>query len=167
MSGLDALAAALAPSSRLRRRPRARERKLRTPRVKVPRVLERTEQANGLKLLGTLGGKDSYYVLGTHRRKDEFDHGTHQTPGISDVIWFLPRAGGVLFWEAKAKDGKPSPAQVELRERVLACTAADRGVYHCLGTYDDLIAWLMSIGLLKADSVPHYRVPQPREVSST
>jgi hypothetical protein len=153
MSGLADLAAILSPSVRRRFGPRLR-------RAKMPRVLEKAEQANGVALLYKVGCP-RVYVLGTHRRKAESDHGTHQTPGISDVIAFLPRVLGVLFWEVKARGGKSSDEQAELAELVRACTAAGLGVHYCLGTYDDLIAWLMSVGLLKADQVPYYRVPPP------
>lgn len=113
-----------------------------------PRVLEKTEQASGVQLLARIGAKP--YVLGRPRRKGDYP-GTMQTKGIADVVVLLPRALGVLFWEAKAAGGKLTLEQAELRDLVLACTAAGRGVYHCAGGYDALIATLMNLGLLKPD----------------
>ena len=159
MSGLDALAAMLDAASGQRRSRGAGSRRR---RAAMPRILEKTEQANGVRLLYAIGCP-RVYVLGTRRAKGDYQ-GTRQTPGISDVICFLPRVLGVLFWEVKAKGGKPSEAQAELAELVTACQTAGLGIHYCVGTYDDLIAWLTAFGLLKADQVPHYRLPRRRGI---
>lgn len=139
--------------------PRRRQARQRVRGASLPRTLEKTEQANSVKTLYSVGCP-RVYVLGTRRKKTDTDHGTHQTPGISDIIAFLPRALGVLFHEVKAKGGRMSDPQIELRDLVELCTAAGLGIYHCVGTYDDLIAWLIGFGLLKSDQVPHYRLPK-------
>jgi hypothetical protein len=122
----------------------------------VPRVLEKTEQASGCKLLLTLGA--AVYELGTKRPKGDYQ-GTRQTPGISDVIAFLPRTMGVIFWEAKAAGGRMRPEQWAFRAIVLMCERAGLRIYHVLGGYDALIAALIRLGLLVESQVPHYRLP--------
>jgi hypothetical protein len=121
----------------------------------VPRLLEKTEQGSGCQLLLTLGA--AVYVLGTRRPKGE-DQSTRQTPGISDVIAFLPRATGVVFWEVKAVGGRMSPEQVAFRTIVLLCERAGLGIYHVLGGYDALIAFLVRRGLAVASQFPYYRL---------
>ena len=132
-----------------------------------PRQLEKSEQAGGVKLLMLLGAK--VYVLGTRRSRgkpcpkcgtfvDEHQ-GTRQTPGIGDVLAFLPARDGVrepLWWEAKRPiNGRLSSAQREFRDLCLAARAA-----HCVGSCDDLINWLIENRYLRDSQVPHYRVRQ-------
>lgn len=135
---------------------RRARRPSRRPIGTAPIPLEKHEQAAGVGLLAWLGAKP--YALGTARRKGDYQ-GTNQTPGISDVIAFLPRTKGVLFWEVKSQRGMPSVEQLELQALALACEAAGLGVFHCLGTFDALIAKLIAIGLLRPDQVAHYRLP--------
>lgn len=127
--------------------------------------LESAEQLGIRKLMLSLGAKE--YVLGTKRRKTDF-HGTMQTPGIADLQFFLPdRRGGrahlsprrLVIVEAKRqKGGRFSPDQVQYRD---LCVAA--GVDYIGGCLDDVIAWLIHEGYLRADQVPHYRTaPEAR-----
>jgi hypothetical protein len=114
------------------------------------RVPERVEQAHIVRLVRTLGG--TVYVLGTTRRRG--DHpGTMQTPGLADLLAFLPVRPHMrerqLWIECKARDGRLSPAQVEFRERCLAA-----GVAHVVGALDDVIAWLTAEGYLRRGQVP-------------
>jgi hypothetical protein len=51
------------------------------------RVPERVQQAHIIRLVRTIGGV--VYVLGTVRRRGDYQ-GTMQTPGISDLLVFLP-----------------------------------------------------------------------------
>jgi hypothetical protein len=121
------------------------------------RVSEKVEQAHGVQLLRTIGAK--VWVLGTVRRRG--DHpGTMQTPGVADVLAFLPVRGEpnqrlFLVWECKADGGRLRLEQIEFRD---ACLAAD--VRHLVGDYNALTAWLTEHRYVKADSVPHYRQPQ-------
>lgn len=86
----------------------------------IGRRLEKHEQADGVRLLETVGAK--VYVLGTRRRKGDHQ-GTMQTPGIADVLAFLPlREPGrvitrraVWFEFKREKGGRLSPAQQEFR----------------------------------------------------
>jgi hypothetical protein len=121
-------------------------------------VLEKTEQANTVQLFATIGA--DVYQLGTRRPRgrpcpccgtfvSEFQ-GTCQTPGISDLVVFLPgHAGGdgprpVLFLEQKASGGRFSPAQTHFRDVVQRSTAE-----YAAGTVDDVIAWLEQRGYLR------------------
>lgn len=139
-----------------------------TPRRK-PVQHEKGEQASGVKLLRSLGA--AVYVLGTRRARGSRcrcgafvpgDQGTRQTPGVADVLAFLPAprgtrlAGCQLWWEAKrAAGGRASDAQ-----RVFAANCAAAGVAHCLGDVNDLVAWLIEHGYLRANQVAHYRTQQ-------
>jgi hypothetical protein len=150
-----------------------------TPR-KPPVQREKIQQGFIVQLYETVGAK--VYVLGTRRpggsrcRKcGEFNpehQGTCQTPGISDLIVFLPFPPGrdsfqqptkvLLFHEAKAKDAhgrmnEMSDEQRELRELVLASCNE-----HVVGDLDAAIAFLLERGYLRADQVPHYRLPNTK-----
>jgi len=124
--------------------------------VVTRRQPERAIQAGGVKLLCSLGAK--IYVLGTTRRKGDY-YGTMQTPGLPDVLAFLPaygmtRPARLLCWEAKAPKGRMSVPQVTFAQH-----CHDAGVAHVVGDLDALIAWLISNGYLRAENVPHYRRP--------
>ncbi len=58
------------------------------------------------------------------------------TPGVPDLICFCPRRG-LFFVEVKAPGGRPTPAQLEFRER---CTAA--GAQHVLGGANEVLTFL-------------------------
>lgn len=136
-----------------------------------PRVNEKVEQQQIVKLLLSVGGR--VYVLGTRRAKPPKGlvletqeqkrewFSTRQTPGISDVLAFVPerRVGRTkprraLCVECKADGGRLSDAQKEFRD---LCGEAD--VDHVAGQLNDVIAWLIEAQLLRADRVPHYRLP--------
>jgi hypothetical protein len=72
--------------------------------------------------------------------------GTRQTPGLSDLIAFLPGVpSAVLFIEQKrARGGRLSEAQQDFRALCECSTAG----YVC-GTVDDVIAWLTARGYLR------------------
>ena len=118
-----------------------------------PVPLEKHEQAAGVGLLRSL--HCTVYVLGTARRAGDWQ-GTCQTPGICDVQAWLPDARGLLLWEVKSRVGKPSPAQVEFQTLARACEERGCGIYYCLGPFDNLIAKLITLGLLKPGQVAHY-----------
>lgn len=124
--------------------------------LQPPRVPEKVEQAHGVQLLRSIGGK--VYVLGGHRRKGDYQ-GTMQTEGIADVFAFIPVRGErrwvFLAWECKAYGGRMRPEQ---REFEALCT--DAGITHIAGPFDVLIEWLAARGFVKADQFPHYRQPQ-------
>jgi len=122
-------------------------------------VLEKAEQAHVVQLLRGLGG--IVYVVGTHRKKGDYQ-GTMQTPGIPDVMAFMPPRVvlGVarpvfLFIECKAKGGRLSLDQDNFRRH-----CADALVEHVVGGLDDVIAWLVARQYVKAEQFPHYRQPQ-------
>lgn len=120
----------------------------------VPR--EKHEQKAGVDLLRWL--RCAVYITGTARPKG--DHpGTCMTPGIPDVLCLLPNNFGVLFWEVKSRVGRPRPEQAAFADVIAGYESAGLPIYHCLGPYDALRAKLVSIGLLRADQVPHYALP--------
>ena len=113
---------------------------------------ERVIQAHIVRLLRHVGCQT--YTLGTTRRRG--DHpGTMQTPGLPDILAFLPRSLGVLFVEAKAPGGKLRDEQRQFREACIACDAPYR-VHHVVGGLDAVIILLMALGLLKPDQVASY-----------
>jgi hypothetical protein len=116
-------------------------------------------QAHVVQLARTVGGK--VWVLGVHRRGTDFQ-GTMQTPGISDLVLFIPEGGRwhLVFFECKAAGGRLSREQVEFRDLVLAVAANASVVHHLVGGLDPFIAWLVTRGLVKAENVAHYRRPQ-------
>lgn len=137
--------------------------------ARSPRKLqhpERHEQKAIVGLLTSLGAK--VYVLGTTRKKGDFQ-GTMMSPGLPDLLVFLPypkhyaewpgteplRARTLLVIECKAKKGRLRPEQAEFQEM---CHKAD--VHHVVGGLDVVIAFLIAFGFIKAENVPHYRLPK-------
>lgn len=116
--------------------------------------LEKHEQADGVQLLRTLGA--AVYVLGTVRAKG--DHpGTRQTPGLPDVMAFLPPRGLMygaefLCWEVKRAGGRLRPEQVEFQAH---CRAA--GVAHVVGDLTALMVWLVEHRYLRRESLSYER----------
>jgi hypothetical protein len=100
-------------------------------------------------LLRSLGGL--VWTIGTTRRAGDYQ-GTMMAAGLPDVIAAV--RGRMLMLECKAKGGRPSEAQ-----RVFQAACADCGVHHVVGGVDELLRWLVAEGLVKADAVPHYRMP--------
>ena len=140
----------MAPRGAYRRRP-----------ASAARVPEKAEQAHGVQLVRSIGG--TAYVLGGHRRRTDHQ-GTMQTPGIPDVMFFLPPPPSVftpphtlrlfLFWECKAAGGTLRPEQ-----RLFEQLCQDAKISHLVGPFDALILWLAQNGYVTADSFPHYRQP--------
>lgn len=124
--------------------------------------LEKVEQLGIRELMLKIGAAE--YVLGTTRKRG--DHpGTMQTPGIADLQFFLPErrvervALGftrrfVVVEAKRERGGRFSTAQIEYRG---LCAAA--GVDYIGGCLNDVIAWLMREGYVKAANIPHYRLP--------
>jgi hypothetical protein len=122
---------------------------------------ERVIQAHIVRLLHHVGCQ--VYTLGTTRRRGDYQ-GTMQTPGLPDVLAFLPRALGVLFVEVKAPKGRLRPEQALFRELCMALVASQ--VYHVTGGLDAVMLRLMQVGLLKPDQVAFYHTtltPAQRE----
>jgi hypothetical protein len=134
----------------------------------MPIQREKAEQAHIVQLLRSIGG--AVYVLGTRRRRGDHQ-GTMQTPGLPDVIAFLPTrehacirlvVDGVslplkrLFVcvECKATGGRLRPEQRAFRD-----FCRDAGIQHVSGDFDAIIAWLIDFGYVQADQFPHYRQP--------
>jgi hypothetical protein len=119
------------------------------------RVPERAEQHHIVTLVRQLGG--FVYVLGTTRRRHDYP-GTMQTPGIADLLVFLPVRGTPhlrqVWIEVKASDGRLSPPQRAFRDR---CQRA--GVDHLSGTLDAVIAFLTAEGYLRAERQHHIATP--------
>ena len=116
--------------------------------MKPPRVPERIVQRQVVHLLRSLGGE--VWVLGTVRPRGDTP-GTRQTAGIGDLFCCL--RGRALWVEVKAAGGKLRPEQQQFRAAVLQTPC-----HHVVGGVDEVIAWLVGEGLLRADCVPHYRL---------
>jgi hypothetical protein len=125
-------------------------------RATLPRVPERAVQQHIVTMLRSLGGE--VWELGTTRSRRDHHMGTRQTPGVPDLIAFLPPRRRdrwvLLFIEAKADGGRLRPAQARFRELALL---AD--IEHVVGDLNAVIAWLIAEEYLKSDQVPHYRLP--------
>lgn len=127
-------------------------------RKSAVRVPEKVVQRHIVATLRTVGAE--VYELGTRRPRGDHQ-GTCQTPGLSDVIAFLPALPRtcppekrvLLFVEAKAAGGRLRPEQVRFRELSLAADIA-----HVVGDLDAVIAWLIEAGYLKETQVPAYRL---------
>lgn len=131
--------------------------RVRTPRISKSggRLSEKVVQQQIVNTLRSLGA--AVYVLGTRRPAGDYQ-GTRQTPGIPDVLAFVPcvlTASVVQLWvECKAPGGRASVEQQQFRAR---CDQA--GVAHVMGGLEELTAWLIERGIVRADRVPHYRLP--------
>lgn len=141
-----------------------------TPRRR-PVQREKHEQVQVVQLLTSLGGR--VYVLGTRRRRGApcphcgafvAEHqGTRQTPGIGDVLAYLPPPplgarlnGYVALWvECKAAGGRLSDDQQAFRTFTVGA-----GIAHVVGGLNDVIAWCLREGYLKPDQVLHERLPK-------
>jgi hypothetical protein len=122
-------------------------------RLHGTRPLEKAEQAGTIKLLTLLGA--DVYVIGTTRPRGRpcpscgtfvAEHaGTCQTPGMSDLVVFLPgaRPRRVCFIEQKRPGGRLSEPQ----ERFKALAEHSTALY-VAGTLDDVIAWLQRQGVM-------------------
>ena len=121
---------------------------------------ERYEQADGVKLLQSLGAV--VYVSGTVRRRGDYQ-GTMQTPGIPDVAAFLPppkfampwpagQLRRLVYWECKSATGRLSEPQ---REYQRLCQLS--GVWHVVGDVNALLVFLVKEGYVRADQLTAQR----------
>ena len=128
-------------------------------RVRAPRVPEKAEQAHIVQLLFSINA--AVWVLGTRRPRGDYG-GTCQTPGVPDLVAFLPstrdRATRQVWIECKAAGGRLRSEQQQFKT---LCETA--GVPHIVGGLDAVIAWLCAEGYVKAESFPHYRRPPAPE----
>ena len=76
------------------------------------------------------------------------------------MLAILPKALGVIFWEAKAPGGRMSPEQRALRLIVQEYSRRGSPVFHVLGGASALTTALIAVGLVKPDQVPHYRLAE-------
>lgn len=100
------------------------------------------------------------WELGTKRSRRDYHMGTRQTPGVPDLLIFLPPVPPAVHWlfvflEAKAQGGRLRPEQARFRD--LATLAQQ---HHIVGGLDAFIAFLLQHGYLTRDQVPHYRLPE-------
>lgn len=122
-------------------------------------IPEKTVQAHIVQLLRSLGAR--VYVLGVRRRRGDYQ-GTMMSPGIPDLMVFLPRrppaaAGSLLFIEVKAAGGRLRPEQTTFRA---LCTLA--AVSYITGDLDAVVAWLMDQGYLRRDQIAWHRLPKEK-----
>ena len=107
--------------------------------------LEKEIQADIVKLLETVGA--AVYKIGTKRKKDDHQ-GTMQTPGIPDLVSFVPvpnaRYSVQLWIEVKRPAGSKTWAQRDFRLRAL-----EAGCEHVVGGVDEVLDWLKARGVVK------------------
>lgn len=132
-------------------------------RMAKARIPEKTVQSHIVQLLRSIGGK--VWVTGTRRPRGDFQ-GTCMTPGLPDIVAFLPprpyRIQGdvpyakpaLLFVECKAAGGRLRPEQQEFQG-----LCQDAEVAHVVGDLDSVIAWLCAHHYVTASQFPHYRQP--------
>lgn len=105
--------------------------------------LEKTEQANIVKLVTALSG--TAYEIGRPRPRTDEHQGMRQTPGVADLWIVLPIARGVdaigLWWETKSEVGERSEAQDEF---AMWCHRAKTPYGY--GTCADFVVWLQQHG---------------------
>lgn len=115
---------------------------------------EKVEQQHVVGLLRSLGC--TVWVTGVRRRAGDYQ-GTMMTPGLPDVLAFLPRGLGLLFVEVKAARGRMSAEQANFRASALEAQANGGHVYHVTGGLTAVLVQLVALDLVRADSLPHYR----------
>ena len=112
--------------------------------------LEKDIQADIVELLDTVGA--AVYRIGTTRKKGDHQ-GTMQTPGIPDLVAFVPvpfplstphRATVQLWIEVKRPGGKLHLVQTEFQLRAL-----EAGCEHIVGGVDEVLDWLKARGVVK------------------
>ena len=111
--------------------------------------LEKEIQSDIVKLLGTVGA--AVYKIGTTRKKGDHQ-GTMQTPGIPDLLAFVPLppsrrypSNAVQLWiEVKRPEGKMHLVQIEFRMRAL-----EAGCEHVVGGVPEVLDWLKARGVVK------------------
>ena len=109
------------------------------------RIPEKVVQQQIVQALTSVGGR--VWVLGTRRPRGDYQ-GTRQTPGLPDLIAFLPPQKWLrrtlLFVEVKAAKGRLRPEQRHFQE---LCAFAD--VEHIVGGLDAVLAWLAREGYIQ------------------
>lgn len=125
-------------------------------RRRPPSPLEKVEQAHSVELFDRIGAQ--VYVLGTRRKKTDHQ-GTMQTPGLPDLLVFLPPRAGqtprrrlLMVEQKRSREGRFSPAQIVFRE---LCQESE--VAHVGGDFNAVIAWLVAEGYCRDEQFPHYR----------
>jgi len=141
--------------------------------VAEPRVSESVEQRHVVETCQSIGGR--VWVLGTKRGTVKCQHcgrqtlehqGTKQTPGVSDLICFVPDRRGLTlptgeakrvelaFVEMKALDGTQSEPQKDFETM---CVAAGVRYTLCRGL-NGFLALCIALGAIRPENVPHYRL---------
>ena len=130
--------------------------------IRAGRVSEKVVQRRICELLALVHAK--VYTIGRPPRRDAVHKGTGQTPGIPDLLVFLPKRGSGLFgghphqlWiEVKAVRGRLSEEQKAFRDW---CALA--GIPHLVGDLDTVRAYLQAHGYLSLGAA------KPRERAYT
>jgi hypothetical protein len=137
----------------------AKARRLNPARVFVR--LEKFEQAAIVRLLLSMGAE--VFVLGTRRPRHTRcrscgaavpeSQTTRQSPGLPDLLVYLKRPGGerkldLLVIECKKFGTKLRPDQIRFKQ---FSERAD--VKHVVGTYDDVLRYLVATGYLPPQAV--------------
>ena len=109
---------------------------------------EKEIQAQIVTLLRSL--RADVWVLGTRRPRGDYQ-GTRQSPGLPDLIAFLPDEE-LLFIEVKSPKGRLTEEQKQFQQ-----CCFDARVSHIVGGIDEVIDWLIDRRYLLEDQVSHER----------
>jgi VRR-NUC domain len=126
--------------------------------------LEKFIQRDIQKLLLLLGAK--VYVLGTRRAQGDHQ-GTRQSPGLPDLIAFLParlpsRRSRILLIEVKRPGNDLSQAQFDFQT---LCQRAD--IAYVTGNLDRVLTWLTAEGYLHATQTQTRFQLAPRDMGGS
>jgi hypothetical protein len=129
-----------------------------SPRVAC--ATEAVEQEHIKQFIRSVGG--SVWVVGTRRPKTDRP-GTFQTPGIPDLLAFIPVPDrvGDRMWKRRVfvfievKRTKGSRIRQEQHDFRRECQEAN--VEHIVGSFDAVVQWAIARGVVREENVPHYR----------
>lgn len=108
---------------------------------------EKAEQAAIVQLLQSVGA--AVYVLGTRRKRGDYQ-GTMQTPGLPDLLAFVPMVqASTRRYELACIEVKVAGARRTWPQSVFAGYCEKAGVCYQCGTLDDVLSWLRDEGLIR------------------
>ena len=120
--------------------------------------LEKYIQADIVKLLETVGA--AVYKIGTKRKKEDHQ-GTMQTPGIPDLVAFVPvplslhvaprpdRVSLVQLWIEVKRPAHAMTSRMSQEQTMFRLRSLEAGCEHVVGGVPEVVDWLMARGVVK------------------